>query len=107
MAELTNLESELGEVVGLAMAAQEAGQNRTASLALASEEDPERNVLELARPRREARFRQRASRTAGRAADEPNVIPWRASAICTSSRALKIRHLTVASVISRESAISL
>ena len=34
-------------------------------------------------------------------------MPSRASATCTSSRALKIRHFTVASVISSESAISL
>ncbi len=35
-----------------------------------------------------------------------NVIPSRASVSCTSSRALKIRHFTVASVISSVSAIS-
>src|SRR5262249_44200548 len=37
----------------------------------------------------------------------PKVMPSRARASWTSSRALKIRHLTVASVISSESAISL
>ena len=37
----------------------------------------------------------------------PKVMPSRARPTCTSSRALKIRHLTVASVISSESAISL
>jgi len=32
-------------------------------------------------------------------------MPWRASATWTSSRALKIRHFTVASVVSIEAAI--
>ena len=41
------------------------------------------------------------------AAGSANVIPSRARISCTSSRALKIRHLTVVSVISSESAISL
>src|SRR5919202_1773965 len=40
-------------------------------------------------------------------ASRPKVMPSRASASCTSSRALKIRHFTVASVVSSASAISL
>ena len=47
------------------------------------------------------------SATASALCELPKVMPSRASATWTSSRALKIRHLTVASVISSESAISL
>ena len=54
----------------------------------------------------EARPRS-ARATAPARVGSPNVMPSRASASWTSSRALKIRHLTVASVISSESAISL
>ena len=52
MAELTNLESKLGEVVGLAMAAQEAGQKVAR---LAKEEGNEELVGTLERMREQAR----------------------------------------------------
>ena len=52
MAELTNLESKLGEVVGLAMAAQEAGQKVAK---LAKDEGNEELVGKLERMREQAR----------------------------------------------------
>ena len=52
MAELTNLESKLGEVVGLAMAAQEAGQKVTK---LAKDDGNEDLVRKLERMREEAK----------------------------------------------------
>jgi hypothetical protein len=52
MAQLTNLESKLGEVVGLAMAAQDAGQKVTK---LAKDDGNENLVRELERMRDEAK----------------------------------------------------
>lgn len=55
MAELTNLESKLGEVVGLAMAAQEAGQKVAK---LAKDDGNDKLVAELDRMREEAKQTQ-------------------------------------------------
>jgi hypothetical protein len=63
MAELTNLESKLGEVVGLAMAAQEAGKKVAK---LASEDGNEELVSTLERMREEAeQTEQRGTEVAG------------------------------------------
>ena len=63
MAELTNLESKLGEVVGLAMAAQEAGKKVAK---LASEDGNDELVSTLERMREEAeQTEQRGTEVAG------------------------------------------
>ena len=63
MAELTNLEAKLGEVVGLAMAAQEAGQKVTK---LAKDEGNDDLVSELERMRDEAQeTEERGTEVAG------------------------------------------
>jgi hypothetical protein len=63
MAELTNLESKLGEVVGLAMAAQEAGQKVAK---LAKEDGNDELVSELERMRDEAKqTEERGTEVAG------------------------------------------
>jgi hypothetical protein len=63
MAELTNLESKLGEVVGLAMAAQEAGQKVTK---LAQDDGNDDLVRELERMRDEAKeTEERGTEVAG------------------------------------------
>jgi hypothetical protein len=63
MAELTNLESKLGEVVGLAMAAQEAGQKVTK---LAQDDGNDDLVRELERMRGEAKeTEERGTEVAG------------------------------------------
>ena len=63
MAELTNLESKLGEVVGLAMAAQEAGQKVAR---LAKEEGNDELVGTLERMRAQAKeTEERGTEVAG------------------------------------------
>jgi hypothetical protein len=63
MAELTNLESKLGEVVGLAMAAQEAGQKVAK---LAKDDGNDQLVSELERMREEAQqTEERGTEVAG------------------------------------------
>ena len=63
MAELTNLESKLGEVVGLAMAAQEAGQKVAK---LAKEDGNDELVTTLEKMREEARLtEERGTEVAG------------------------------------------
>ena len=63
MAELTNLESKLGEVVGLAMAAQEAGQKVAK---LAKDDGNDELVTELERMRKEAeQTEERGTEVAG------------------------------------------
>jgi hypothetical protein len=80
MAELTNLESKLGEVVGLAMAAQEAGQKVAR---LAKEDGNDELVSEL------ERMRQEAEQTEERGTEVAGTFDGKKTAILDEAREVK------------------
>ena len=80
MAELTNLESKLGEVVGLAMAAQEAGQ-KVAKLAKEEGNDELVGTLE--------RMRKQAKETEERGTEVASAFEGKKTAILDEAREVK------------------
>jgi hypothetical protein len=80
MAELTNLESKLGEVVGLAMAAQEAGQ-KVAKLAKDDGKDDLVDELE--------RMREEAKQTEQRGTEVASAFEGKKTAILDEAREVK------------------
>ena len=80
MAELTNLESKLGEVVGLAMAAQEAGQ-KVAKLAKEDGNDELVGTLE--------RMREEAKQTEERGTEVAGTFDGKKTAILEEAREVK------------------